>query len=410
MDSLVAQPGEPLLTFGQPDGGQVTVQQKRFFLSPSTPADPNRKWTLPVCFKAANGAQDCQLLTPATSTLQAPTVGLFYPNAGGKGYYRSAYPPSVYAALVSGIETALTPAERISLAGDEWAQVRANKATVGDYLDLGEALKADPNAPVISSALGGVDSIEERVAATHDEKAALGAWIVRTFAPEYAKLGVPSPSDTPNTRELRARLFDVLGYYGKDPAVLAEAARIAEKYIADPASVDPTLGQTALALAARNGDAALFDRLQKIYETSTNPDFQMSGLRLLAEFENPALVQRSLDFAASGKVRNQDAAIQFAIALQMSATRGQAWSYIKTHWDKVRAQLTTEMGSYLVDSAGSFCSADARDDVQSFFSTHKVPASDRALKHAIERIDGCIEFRSLQEPNLKQWLATQPKP
>ena len=73
-----------------------------------------------------------------------PTGGLFFANAGGKGYYRSAYPPSVYAALVAGVETSLTPAERISLIGDEWAQVRANKASVGAYLDLVAAVKADP--------------------------------------------------------------------------------------------------------------------------------------------------------------------------------------------------------------------------------------------------------------------------
>jgi hypothetical protein len=48
--------------------------------------------------------------------------------------------------------------------------------------------------------------------------------------------------------------------------------------------------------------------------------------------------------------------------------------------------------------------------VEKFFSTHKVAASDQALKHAIESIDGCIELRKLQEPKLKQWLAAQPKP
>jgi aminopeptidase N/puromycin-sensitive aminopeptidase len=53
---------------------------------------------------------------------------------------------------------------------------------------------------------------------------------------------------------------------------------------------------------------------------------------------------------------------------------------------------------------------DAFDGVKNFFSTHKVAASDLALKHAIERIDGCIELRALQEPNLKLWLAAQPKP
>ena len=63
MESLVAQPGEPILTFGAPADGKVSVEQKRFFLSPSIKPDPAQKWTLPVCFKTAD-AQDCELVTP----------------------------------------------------------------------------------------------------------------------------------------------------------------------------------------------------------------------------------------------------------------------------------------------------------------------------------------------------------
>ena len=410
MDSLVAQPGEPLLTFGEPAGGKVQVNQKRFFLSPTIQPDPAQKWTLPVCFKAGAEGQDCQVLTPADSALNVPAASLFFANAGGKGYYRSAYPANVYAALVAGVETRLTPTERISLIGDEWAQLRAGKATVGDFLNLVSAVKADPYAEVVSSSLGGVAAIVERVAATQEEKDALAAWVRHTFSPEYAKLGPPAESDSANTRELRAQLFSLLGYYGKDPAVLAQASQLAQQYLTDPASVDATLGQTALSVAARNGDAALFDRLQKVFETSTNPEMQVGALRLLAEFENPALIRRSLDYAVSGKVRNQDAAVQFAIALQIDGTRDLAWKYIEGHWPQVQAQLTTEMGAMLVGSTSSFCSANARDDVKQFFAAHKVAASDMALKHAIEHIDGCIELRSLQEPSLKQWLATQPKP
>ncbi len=409
MDSLVAQPGVPLVTFGKPAGGQVSVQQKRFFLSPSIRPDLKQKWTLPICFSTGvAGKQDCQLLTPAASSLKVPAVPIFFANAAGKGYYRSAYPPTVYAALVSGIESSLSPAERINLIGDEWAQIRSNKATVGDYLNLAAELRSDPNAPVVTSAVSGVDSIVDDVAATPEEKSALAAWIRRAFAPEYARLAPPSPGDTANTRELRSQLFGFLGNFGKDPGVLAQAARIAEEYIADPASVDPTLGQTALLIAARNGDASLFDKLQKVYETSNNPEFQEGALSLLAEFENPELVKRVLDYDLSGKVRNQDVGMQLSIGLQADASREITWNFIKANWDKVQAQLTTETGGDLVSSTAIFCSAKGRDDVQSFFSTHKVPAAERALKSATERINSCIEFRSLQEPNLKQWLATQP--
>jgi aminopeptidase N/puromycin-sensitive aminopeptidase len=410
MESLVAQSGAPILTFGKPAIGKVEVEQKRFFLSPSIKADPAQKWTLPVCFKAGATGQDCQVLGPGDTALKAPAGGLFFANAGGKGYYRSAYPPSVYSTLVANVETGLTSTERISLLGDEWAQVRANKATVGDYLNLVSAVKGDPGAEVAGAALGGVNLIVERVAATEDERSSLAAWIRAKFAPEYAKLGPPAESDSANTRELRSQLFGVLGYYGKDLAVIAQARQMTEMFIADPTSVDPTMGQTAAFIAARNGDAALFDELQKVYETTTNPEFQEGALRLLAQFQDPALIQRSLDYAASGKVRNQDAAIQFAIALHTVESRDLAWKYIQDHWDKVHSQLTTNSGADLVGSTSGFCTAAGRDEVKSFFAVHKVASSDQALKHAVERIDGCIELRELQEPNLKQWLATQPKP
>ena len=48
-----------------------------------------------------------------------------------------------------------------------------------------------------------------------------------------------------------------------------------------------------------------------------------------------------------------------------------------------------------------------RDEVVSFFATHKVPASERALTRAKDQINDCIELRSLQEPNLKEWIAEQ---
>jgi aminopeptidase N/puromycin-sensitive aminopeptidase len=408
MESLVAQPGEPLLTFAEPAHGQVAVTQKRFFLSPSIQPDLAQKWTLPVCFKTATG-ENCQLLTPAETTLKAPARSAFA-NAGGKGYYRSAYSPSVYAALVAQVETTLTPAERIILLGDEWAQVRANKASIGAFLDLAAAVKSDPGAAVMKAAMGGVRAASMRIAANSDERAQLAAWIRSTYAPVFAKLPPPADNDSANTRELRAALFSALGDIGKDPAILAQSREITAKFLADPASVDATLGQAALAIAARNGDAALFDALQKVYETSTNPEFQEGALRLLAEFEDPALVPRSLDYAVSGKVRNQDAVIQFAIAMQISENREQAWKFIQNNWEKVQAQFTTEMGAELVGATGAFCSADGRASVQSFFAAHKVASSDVALKHALESIDGCVELRALQEQKLKQWLDAQPKP
>jgi aminopeptidase N len=406
MESLIVQPGEPIFNFGSPVDGSFPVTQKRFFLSSSITPDPAQKWTLPLCFKTAD-TQDCELVTPETSSVTVHAADLFFANAAGKGYYRGAYPPDQYQNLAAHADSELTPSERISLLGDEWGQVRTGKAAVGDYLNLVAALKSDPSAEVLSMAAGRIGTITDKVASTKEERDQLAVWVQRNFAPAYAKLGPPAPGDSPNTLELRAQLLALLVNHGNDTDLKRDVRKIANRYLDDPASVDPTLARAALQAAAENGDAAFFDRMQKVYETSADPDLQETALRLLVQFNNPALLERGLEYSVSNKVRNQDAAIQFAIALEDPDTRDATWRFIKTHWDQIQADLTTDLGSYLVAGTGSFCTADARDDVKNFFASHPVPASDVALKHALENIDGCIELRQLQEPNLKKWLAAQ---
>ena len=408
MESLVAQPGEPILNFAAPANGSVSVAQQRFFLSPSQQPDLSQKWTIPVCFKTSADEHDCQVLTPTDASLKVPSSPLFFANANGTGYYRSTYTPADYAALVAQVETGLKPTERISLIGDEWAQVRSNKASVGDYLNLVTAVKGDENAEVLGAALSGVGTIRSQVASDEAERDALSAWVRATFSPVYAKLPAPSPSDTPGTIELRSSLFGTLGF-AKDPAILAQAREIANNFIANPASVDPTLGETALHVAASNGDETLYNKLVQVYETSSNPELKNRALQLTGVFEDPTLARRTLDYALTPKVRSQDAAIQFYIVMQSPKTRAMAWQYVKDHWDQIHNLLTPELGNILVAATGGFCSATDRDDVEQFFSTHKVASAEQGVKHSVEHINGCIELRSLQENNLKQWLATQSK-
>jgi aminopeptidase N/puromycin-sensitive aminopeptidase len=410
MESFVVQPGEPILTFAEPAGGKVDIAQHRFYLSPSIASDAAQKWTVPVCFKTGPGSQDCRLLTPSDSSLSLPPAPFLFADAGGTGFYRSAYPAKAYADLVARAETGLTPAERITLIGDEWGQLRSGKASIGDFLNLVAALKADPNAQVLSTSVSRFETAYVRIAATPQEKAALQAWVRTTFAPAYNALGPATSTDSPNTRFLRSQLFTLLGVYGKDPRLLAQAREITQHYLADPTSVDPTLRETALELAAENGDSALFDQLQKIFLTSLSPELQVGALHLLAQFQDPSLVQRSLDYAVSGNVRNQDAAVQLIIALSNDETRDLAWTFIQTHWEKVQPLLTPESGTGLVSATAFFCSAPSRDSVEQFFAAHKVAASGTSLKQSIERINNCIEFRALQEPNLKTWLATHAAP
>ncbi len=407
MSALISQPGVPLLTFSGSEAGSDSVQiaQSRFFLSSAPAASAPQVWTLPICLKT-DGAPACELISSPREMLKVPNSSNFlFADAGGKGYFRSLYPNAVYQNIVAHAETALTPEERIKLIGDQWAMMRSGHATVGDYLDLVSAVHTDPNAVVLGSALNKITAIQTRIA-SGAQTSELRSWVRKEFFPVYTSLGSSTASEPDDKKELRALLFEVLGE-AKEPTILAEARQITDRYIADQTSVDPAQAHAAAEIAAANGDAALYDQLLALSNSSSDPAVHTRALFLTAAFSDPTLVNRTLDSVAAGKIRNQDSFALIAILMRNPETREQTWQYLQKNWDKIQAQLTTFSGASIVASTGNFCSPQKHDEVMKFFAAHPVKASERALKIAGETIDNCVELRQAQSANLQHWLGAQ---
>ncbi len=407
MASFISTPGVPLLAFSKAHDGQVEVSQARFFLNPKAASSQgvSQEWMVPVCFKAAGSGRQCELLTGAEASLKVPAGPAFFADAGAAGYYRSAYTAPDFNALLTHAKTSLSAAERILVVGDEMALMRAGRAKAGDFLDLAAMLKNDDSAGVMDGIESGVSTVWARVAQTDAERKELSTWVDRTFAPRLASLGEPKPTDAPELRVLRANLLEMVGGIGEDAAVIAQSRKIAEQYLSSPEKIDTTLGEAALSVAAAHGDVAFFDQVQKTAETSSNPNIAETALYQLTRFRDPALLRRALDYAASGKVRNQDSIHLFSGALINVRTQEPAWQYIEQNWPKVKAQFTTASGGSLVGSTGAFCSTERRDEVKQFFANHPVSASASALKRSQNAISDCVDLRTEQSVNLQQWLS-----
>jgi aminopeptidase N len=418
MQSFVTQPGVPLIVFGDGIAGAVPATQTRFFLasqqgnggSGNVP-DPSQSWTLPVCLKS-NAAPICRVLNPTDQTVPIPAGAaspLFYANASGKGYYRTAYTPTQYAAIAAKAQSALTALERIGLLGDRWALVRAGRANVGELLSLIFSFKHDPDAAVLDTALSKVRAIETLIASDEDRDR-LNAILRRELEPVYTALGPPNKHDSYDRQQLRAILFETLGD-ARDTAVLAQANQITARVFSGSKpdkSLDPMFADAAIALAATTGDDTYYAKTLALSKLDVDPGLQSDALRLLTHFVSPQFVNRTLDYDVSGEVRNQDSWILLAALLQQRETQQQTWDYIRHNWDKVRAQFTTNSGVRIVAATSSFCTQQKRDEVAAFFAAHPVEASERTLAKSLDSIDACIQLRAAQEPDLHQWLATQP--
>jgi aminopeptidase N/puromycin-sensitive aminopeptidase len=414
MSSFVVQPGVPLLTFDAPQSGSVKVSESRFFITGPKEINASQKWMIPICFHTQR-SKDCQLLNSLAETLKVPHESLFYGNAAGKGYYRSDYPETIHQQIVKGMETSLTPEERIVAAGDEWALMMAGQRGIGDYMSVVEALKSDKNPEVFRTAtetpsaagraVGKLQIISDDVTSEQDKKQ-FQAWVVRTFHPLYLQLKNAEHGGSADDRERLASLFRVLGLVGKDPTVIAEAQAFTQRYLKDPSSVDPILATTAPTVAVATGDASLYEQILRLHRTANDPTVSTKALYLLAEFHNPELAKRTLDYAVSGQVRNQDAVFLLSDLLRQSSTRMLTWQYFADHWSKVAAQLTPLNGNRIVTAAGGFCTADDADKVHGFFTTHRVGSADRALRQAVEKITECTKLHDQQGPKLALWLTT----
>lgn len=404
MESFVAQPGEPLLSFGAVNGGKVEVTQQRFFLNPKVAPSPGASWLLPVCLKRSGQNADCQIVSGPKQTLQVPQSTVFYGNAGGVGYYRSQYARADYEKLLAEVETALLPEERVTLLGSEWALTRANKTGIGDFLNLAGAVRSDASAYVLGTVVSSIVTIDQRLASSPGEHQALASWVRKTFTPAFDRMGPAAPQDPPERQELRAELFGLLGNIGDEPEVIRQAKEISAKYLQSPGSVNPTLAAAAFNVAAQNGDSVFFAQLQRLSETSENPQLRSQALFALARFRDPSLVQRTLEYSVSGKVRNQDSTRLVAAELSNRYTQNQAWSFVEKNWSKVQAQFTTFSGGEMVASTGAFCSVERRKGIANFFAEHKVPAAASLLQRAEDSIDDCVEFRAAQAGNLDSWL------
>jgi aminopeptidase N/puromycin-sensitive aminopeptidase len=124
----------------------------------------------------------------------------------------------------------------------------------------------------------------------------------------------------------------------------------------------------------------------------------------MAQFRDPKLVERVLQASVSETVRNQDASTLISSVMRVRENQAVAWAWIKAHWPEVEKKLTMASGSGIVDATNRFCEADARDDVQKFFSEHHVQSAERALKQSVERMNSCINYRQTQQSNLSAWL------
>src|SRR5581483_11627884 len=91
-----------------------------------------------------------------------------------------------------------------------------------------------------------------------------------------------------------------------------------------------------------DGNSQLYDQLVSKLGKNDNPEQYYRYLYALAHFGDPALLQRTLDYAISASVRNQDSLLLIAAVMRNPAGEKLAWNFVQAHW----ADIEKIVGGY----------------------------------------------------------------
>jgi aminopeptidase N len=412
LPTFVNQPGVPLIDISlacASGATAVTVRQERFFVDSAH--NEAGRWQLPLCVKTAGQpAAACEVLTDTSHTFTMPggCASWAFANAGARGYYRTAYSPELLRALAPHAETDLTPAERLSLIDDEWALVRAGRHHAADYLTLAAAFGREHTSGVLEELVRGLQFVHEYLT-SDDTRPRFEAFARSLFQPLYDELGFSAGgSESDDRKALRAAAVTALGTVANDADLARRARAAVDRALAGSGPLDPATAGAVLRVAARPGDAKLFDALVAAAERATDPDEQYRYLYALGEFRDPALVARGLDLATSAQLRTQDAAIYIAQFFANPDARARALAFVAEHWTALEPKVMVFGGdTTLVHAMGGFCDASSRDRIKAFLAAHPMPAAARTLEQTLEQIDNCIALREKETAGVAAWLASR---
>jgi alanyl aminopeptidase len=381
---------------------QLALTQHRLDLIGATKSTA-QQWQIPVCVRygsTASSRQACTLMTEAAAKI--PLAGgcpaFVFANAGGRGYYVPDYRDGLLAKLATH-RNALSVAEYASLLHDLKALVRAGAVSAAQAMQWVRLGAAARDRHVVLAAVDLAEFVGDTIVVDAD-RPKFSRFVREVFGPRAKALGfVPRANESDDDQLLRRSLLRFVA--PEDPALAAEARRLARAWMRDRNAADPGLVDVILITAGRTGDAALFDAmLAEAKATQDRLERRYLMMALLA-FTDPALAQKGLALLLDPAFDVRESWTALHNGYWWNPTRRATNDFIMANFDALAKTVGSEApGGWPVFASGLCTEAD-RTALAAFWKERapRYAAANRELANALEAIDLCTRVRSANKRN-----------
>jgi len=387
MDSWIFQPGYPIVSVKK-EGPTIFLSQQIFrYLSGGS--DQDRKWHVPIFLRAATKSGEATrtiLLTEREQRVElADKVEWAVVNAGGHGFYRVHYDGDLIDALKQDLQNRLSAVERFGLINDSWAATLAGLISLSDYLGLVKLLREEDDLSVWTTVIGSSHHIHRIL---DDEQCSLLEKQLRAlFSPVIERFTwAPRKGESELESQLRGDLIAALGTVAEDASCQEHARELYAQYEKASDSVDRNLIPALVSIIAHSGGSAEYEKFYGKFKTAQTPQEETRYLFALANFRVPELIGRTLDITINGEVRTQNSPYLMRGILLNKRARGQAWSFMKTHWDEMLRQYPDNSIPRMCEGINGLVTMTLEKDVREFFARHPVKQGSKQIEQHLERL------------------------
>jgi len=427
--TFLEQAGTPELTATLAcEGGKVSVAlaQQRYLPPGSGTATATKPWIVPVCVAFDNGGkrgEACTQLDAATGALTLDTKACprwVMPNVNGRGYYRNHYTAAQITALRDEAWPQLSWTERRAILFDMTDAVATGQLPLPLALSIVPKMLAGGDRFGIAPAIALVDRLARLVPG--DLMPKYEAWMRQTFGPGALKAGLaPRDADTLDLELTRDAMVHAVAWRGREPKLIAEAVKLADKWRDLPQATRATVLQ--LAVDAR---PEIFDRIMKDVVLESDRSKRQDMLHALASVRDPQRQTTALGLMLDRRLDARETLLMLAggrgdrsnivLGDGQDANVAAAQAFFRAHQAEIMKALPQDgtSGPFARISAlfTASCRAEQRDEVTVYVTKTfaAMPGGKRTVAQSLEQMDQCIQRRAILEPEIRAWLTGAKAP
>ena len=395
VNAWIHEPGHPLVRISAKQAGgalELELTQDRYF-SDSSAKPTGQVWPVPMVIKygTADGIREQRfVLRHPRETVRLVGATWFFPNAGGRGFYRFCFASAAEGDLLDQGVAQLSAEERLALLDDLWALVRHGKATLATFLHRVETLRGEQDRAVLASIADALTWLANYAVRDSTERP-FARLVEDLFRPILDATGWrPADGEDSDIREKRTRAIGMLGLYARSNDIRTQAQRLVRAHLDNGERLHPDVAGTVVAVAATIGDDRLWDRYVARMQQAQAADAQEETRfrQGLVFFEDAALARRTAEAVFSPLIRVQDRGIMLIPMLQFRRTRPIAWSVVKEHWDADVANADTAplLKQAMVNAVSQLAQRGLAEEAAAFLEKKRTPDVAETVAQSLERL------------------------